>query len=60
MGPGWSRECARLSRAAVFRVYGILQSETKDLDENMVMDLDREGNVCVLTIEHTSQGTDIN
>jgi len=34
-------------------------SETKDLDENTVMDLDREGNVCALTIEHASQRTDV-
>jgi len=35
-------------------------SETKDLDENTIMDPDREGNVYALTIEHASQRTDVN
>lgn len=26
--------------------------ETKDLDENTVLDVDAEGNVCALTMEH--------
>ena len=33
--------------------------ETKDLDENMVMDLDREGNICAITIEHARERTEI-
>jgi len=35
-------------------------SETKDLDENTIMDPDREENVYALTIEHASQRTDVN
>ena len=34
-------------------------AETRDLDENTVMDLDAEGNVCALTIEHASQRADL-
>ncbi len=28
--------------------------ETRDLDENTVIDLDAEGNICSITIEHAS------
>ena len=34
-------------------------AESRDLDENTVIDLDAEGNVCALTFEHASQRTDI-
>ena len=27
-------------------------SETRDLDENTLLDLDKTGNICALTIEH--------
>ena len=30
-------------------------AETKDLDENMLLDLDAEGNICAITVEHASQ-----
>lgn len=33
--------------------------ETKDLDENTVLDLDAEGNVCAITFEHASERTDV-
>jgi uncharacterized protein YuzE len=33
--------------------------ETKDLDENTIMDLDRDGNICAITIEHARQRTEI-
>lgn len=33
--------------------------ESKDLDENTVMDVDQHGNVCALTFEHASQRTDV-
>ena len=33
--------------------------ETKDLDENTLLDLDREGNICGITIEHAKERTDI-
>ena len=30
-------------------------SETRDLDENTVLDLDAQGNVCAITVEHASK-----
>jgi len=33
--------------------------ETKDLDENTIMDLDRDGNICAITIEHAHERTQI-
>jgi uncharacterized protein YuzE len=30
-------------------------AETRDLDENTVLDLDAQGNVCAITVEHASQ-----
>jgi uncharacterized protein YuzE len=29
-------------------------SETRDLDENTLLDIDAEGNVCAITVEHAS------
>ena len=29
--------------------------ETRDLDENTVLDIDAQGNVCAITVEHASQ-----
>jgi uncharacterized protein YuzE len=34
-------------------------AETRDLDENTVLDLDAKGNLCSITIEHASQRTGI-
>ena len=34
-------------------------SETQDLDENTVLDLDRQGNICGITIEHARSRTEI-
>ena len=34
-------------------------AETKDLDENTLLDLDGEGNLCGITIEHASERADI-
>lgn len=34
-------------------------AESKDLDENTVLDVDSEGNVCAITFEHASQRTDV-
>ena len=34
-------------------------AESKDLDENTVLDVDEEGNVCAITFEHASQRTDV-
>lgn len=40
-----------------FRDYDI--AESKDLDENTVLDVDAEGNVCAITFEHASHRTDV-
>jgi uncharacterized protein YuzE len=29
-------------------------AETRDLDENTLLDLDADGNVCAITVEHAS------
>ena len=34
-------------------------AETRDLDEDTVLDLDRDGNICAITVEHASKRTDI-
>ena len=34
-------------------------SETTDLDENTLLDLDAQGNVCGITIEHAAVRADI-
>ena len=34
-------------------------AETRDLDENTVLDVDAAGNICAITIEHASQRADI-
>jgi len=34
-------------------------AETKDLDENTLLDLDGEGNLCGITIEHAKERADI-
>jgi uncharacterized protein YuzE len=34
-------------------------SQSRDLDENTVLDLDAEGNVCAMTFEHASRRTDV-
>lgn len=31
-----------------------LVAETRDLDENTVLDVDAEGNICAITLEHAS------
>ena len=30
-------------------------AETRDLDENTLLDLDADGNVCAITVEHASK-----
>jgi uncharacterized protein YuzE len=40
-----------------FKVAEIIES--RDLDENTVLDLDAHGNICAITIEHASERTDI-
>lgn len=32
---------------------------TRDLDESTLVDLDRDGNICAITVEHASERTDI-
>ena len=34
-------------------------AETRDLDENTLLDIDREGKICGITIEHASDRADI-
>jgi uncharacterized protein YuzE len=34
-------------------------AETRDLDEDTVLDLDRDGKICAITIEHASKWADI-
>ena len=33
-------------------------AESRDLDEDTVLDVDAAGNICAITIEHTSQRAD--
>jgi len=33
--------------------------ETRDLDENTILDLDSQGEVCAITFEHASTRTDV-
>ena len=34
-------------------------AETRDLDENTLLDVDRDGNICSITIEHASERTGV-
>jgi uncharacterized protein YuzE len=34
-------------------------AETRDLDENTILDIDADGNICSITVEHASKRTDI-
>jgi uncharacterized protein YuzE len=34
-------------------------TDTRDLDEDTVLDLDRDGHVCAITIEHAHERTQI-
>jgi len=34
-------------------------SQTRDLDENTLLDLDQEGNICGITVEHAGERADI-
>jgi len=34
-------------------------AETRDLDENTQLDLDKDGNICAMTIEHARDQADI-
>jgi uncharacterized protein YuzE len=33
--------------------------ETRDLDENTLLDMDAAGNICAITLEHASKRTDL-
>ena len=33
-------------------------AETRDLDENTILDVDAQGNICSITVEHASQRAD--
>lgn len=34
-------------------------NETRDLDENTLLDVDAEGNICAITVEHAKERADI-
>ncbi len=34
-------------------------AETRDLDENTLLDVDAQGNICAITVEHASERTGI-
>ena len=34
-------------------------SESRDLDENTLLDLDQDGNICGITVEHAGERADI-
>jgi uncharacterized protein YuzE len=34
-------------------------AETKDLDENTLLDLDPDGNICGMTVEHARERTEL-
>ena len=34
-------------------------AETRDLDENTLLDLDRDGNICAMTIDNAKGRTDV-
>ena len=34
-------------------------AETRDLDENTLLDVDAQGNICAITVEHASERADI-
>ncbi len=34
-------------------------AETRDLDENTLLDMDSSGNICAITIEHAQERADI-
>ncbi len=34
-------------------------TESRDLDENTILDVDVDGNVCAITFEHASKRTDV-
>ena len=34
--------------------------ETRDLDDNTLIEVDAEGRICAITLEHASQRTDVN
>ena len=34
-------------------------TETRDLDEDTLLDLDKDGNICAITVEHAKSRTNI-
>jgi len=36
-----------------------LVAETRDLDENTLLDIDTDGNICAITLEHARERADI-
>ena len=38
---------------------GAPAAETRDLDEDALIEIDEDGNVCAITLEHASERTDV-
>lgn len=38
---------------------GVQIAESRDFDENTVIDLDADGRICAITFEHASERTDL-
>ena len=38
---------------------GAAVADTRDLDENTLLDVDGKGNICAITVEHASERADI-
>ena len=46
-------------RYSLYRIEAADVAETKDLDEDTILDIDQHGNICGITIEHASQRADV-
>ena len=52
-------KCFRDTDTLYIKLCGAEVDETRDLDENTLLDLDGEGRLCGITIEHASDRMDI-
>jgi uncharacterized protein YuzE len=46
-------------RYSLYQLRAADVAETKDLDEDTLLDIDQHGNICGITIEHASQRADV-
>ena len=51
--------CLEATRSAHIEFRACEVAETKDLDENTLLDLDNDGQICAITIEHASERAEI-